>query len=227
MDNEEGQTGEGGDGVRTFTQEAVDKMFAKKTRQLKELEASLAAAPKQESIDSLQQKLEALAAEGELAGKSELEKLQHQHVRELEKMGIKNNQLQTDLKARDVAVEAAQGTLQRERMSRAFGQALAKAEVFPKGASDALAVLLTELKDAEVDDNGAVTASYGGDLIDETPETIATRFLADRPYFALARGGGSGQRAPSGGQTNYGKEVIEMTIDELAEAAGPDPKAHS
>jgi hypothetical protein len=145
-------------------------------------------------------------------------------LREIEKLHQKFNTQEQQMKTKDEAVATAETTLKQERLSRTFGAALLKAEVFPQGASDALAVLLSEIKDVEIADNGVVRASYGESVIDEAPETIAKKFLEDRPYFASAKVGGAGTQKPTGRPSST-KDIQEMSTDQLWEEAGPDPSA--
>lgn len=212
----------GGEG-RTYTQEELNRILS---RDRKKFQEQLETRPTTEQFEEIQSRLAKVVEEQELAGKSEIETLQLKHARELEKLALKAQHAETESKAKDDAVVAAQSTLRQERMSRAFSGALAKAEVFGPGAGDALAVLMAEVKDVEADGNGAIRASYGSDLIDETPEAIAKKFLEDRPHFATAKGNGAGTSRPNSQQAHHGN-VLEMTEDELWAAAGPDPSAKS
>jgi len=219
---EENNDTDGKPEVKTFTQDDLNRAERKWKKHAQELEARLAAAPTTETIEELEAKIANLSEERELIGKSELEKLHHQHARELEKIGLKVEKYESELKLRDQAVAEANQTLQQERVSRAFSAALQKAEVFGPAVGDALTVLMAQLSDVETDGNGSVHASYGDDLINETPETIAQRFLEDRNYFALASGGGAGTKPPTGGVLRP-ENIAEMTEDELYAAAGPSP----
>lgn len=224
MATEDSNTPEGQDGVKTFTQDDLNRAERKWKKHAQELEARLAAAPTSETIQELEAKIASLSEERELIGKTEMEKLQHQHARELEKLALRNEKYESELKARDQAVAEVNKTLQQERVSRAFSAALQKAEVFGPAVGDALTVLMAQLSDVETDGNGSVHASYGDDLINETPETIAQRFLEDRNYFALASGGGAGTKPPTGGVLRP-ESIAGMTEDELFAAAGPPPPA--
>lgn len=223
-DSNDDNTG-GGEGGRTFTQDDVNRINAKANKRIGELQTQLDGSPRQSAVDDLQAQLDAMASEKELAGKSEVERLQHEHSRALEKMANKYGTIETELKARDEAMLLAQTTLRNERLARSFGAALTKAKVYPAGAADALAVLMNELKDSEVDASGSITASYGSDMIDEGPEAIAAKFLADRPYFATAGDGGAGTPKPNSAAAGRPGTLDEMTSDELFADAGPDPSA--
>lgn len=224
MDDTEAQDQDSGETTeKSYSQKDVDRIIGRQQKRTAELERQLAERPTNEAVEDLQSQIEALKAASEVAGKSEAEQARHKFERELEKERQKLATLEAAIKERDDAVAAAQTTLANERKQRAFATALTKAKVYPNGASDALAVLLGELKDVEFDDNGAVTASYGNDLIDETPEAIAQRFIADRPHFASVRGGGSGLRSPNGVTSR--RSADDMTEDELAEEAGSWPSA--
>lgn len=220
--SEEGNEG-GEEGGRSFSQEDVNRINAKANRTIEDLKSKIAALPTSDAIDELQAKLDAVTQEHELAGKSEVERLKHEQARQLEKMSNRIGSMEGELKERDAAVTSAQETLKNERMARAFGASLQKANVFPAGAGDALAVLMSQIADAEVADNGSVTASYGQELIDEGPDAIAMKFIEDRPYFASAKAaGGSGTPRPNG-KPSGANVIADMTTDELFEEAGEDP----
>lgn len=203
---------------KSFSQEDVNRFLA---RERKKFEEEMAQRPTAEQLSEVQAQLRKLTEEREMAGKTEVEKLQVQHTREMEKLNHKFQQLAEESKAKDEAVHAAQTTLRTERMSRAFGAALTKAEVYGSASSDALRVLMGEVKDVDIDDKGTVRASYGEDLIDEPPEAIAKKFLEDRPYFASAKLGGAGTSPPT--NRSAPKGVQDMTQDQCWEAAGQDP----
>lgn len=203
-----------------FTQEDVNRFLA---RERKKFEDELASRPTTEQVSDLEAKLTQLTHEQELRGKSEAEKLELRIQRENEKTSKQLQELQDQIQAKEQAVAEAQQTLRQERLSRAFAAALAKAEVYGPSATDALKVLLGEVKDVEMGDDGAIRASYGEDVIDDNPEVIARKFLEDRSYFATAKVGGAGT-TPSNGRPAP-KDIQSMSQDQLYDLAGPDPTA--
>ena len=227
MADEDGQgTGTGEGSEATFTQEDVNRINARANRRIDELQTQLSEANEGlKKMDALRAQVEELSEAKDLAGKSEIEKLQHQHGREVEKLTHKLKQQEEEMKVREAAVEAANQTLRTERTQRAFGSALQKAKVFGTAADDALAVLMSTVRDVEIDDNGAVRATYGDTLIDESAEKIATQFLVDKPHFAAGPGGGAGTKAPNHMGGNSRVPLHEMSDDQLDEMAGPMPAA--
>lgn len=206
---------------KQFSQDDVNRLIARERRKF---EDELKARPSAEQLQELQAKLDSIQEEREMAGKSEREKAEHKHQQELAKLNQKIQQLSEEAKQKEQAVAEAQKTLQTERMNRAFGAALQEAGVYAGASSDALRVLIAELKDPEIDpDSGAVTAGYG-DLIADDPKVIAKKFLEDKPYFATAKSGGAGTKQPNT-QARTTRSIAEMSADELAEAAGQAPAA--
>lgn len=209
----------------SFTQEDVNRINAKANRRIQELEQRLESAPKAETIAELNAKIEALTEDKDAAGKSEIEKLQMQHARELEKQSQKAKHWEEEIKTRDEAVAAATQRLRGERLQSAFTSALQAAKVYGPAADDARAVLLGQLKDVEVDDNGAIRASYGGELIDAEPVKIAEKFLVDRPHFATGTTGGAGTRQPNAAGTGGQRGPLhEQNANDLFDLAGPMPE---
>jgi len=209
----------------TFTQEDVNRINAKANRRIAELEQQLAAAPTSDTVAKLQAQLDELSAKEQEAGKSEIEKLQMQHARELEKAAQKAKHFEDEIKTRDEAVLAANERLKQERLQSAFTSALQAAKVYGPAADDARAVLLAQLKEVEVDGNGAIRATYGGDLIDEDPVKIAKQFLVDRPHFASATTGGAGTSSPNATARGTSRVPLhEMNSSDLYDLAGPMPE---
>ena len=206
------------DNERTFTQADMDRLVEKR---LKSLKQELEARPTIDEVDELKSKLDEIAQEKAMAGKNAMEKIEHQHSRELEKLAKQSAMLEEQLKEKEALATATEARLQNYRLESAFGSALNKAGVYAPGAGDALRVLLAEIKEPEIGDTG-VRATYG-DEIDEPPDVIAKKFLEDRPHFASARVGGSGTLPPNG--TPRIKNLDDMGVDELWAAAGPDPSA--
>jgi len=201
---------------KSYSQSDLDRVVKNR---LKTLKSELEARPTLEQLAEVQAQLEELKTEKDMKGKSEMEKIEHQHTREFEKLTNQYTQLEAQLKERDDLVAASQATLRNYQLESAFSAALGKAGVYPKGATDALKVLMSEIEEPEIGDTG-VRATYG-DEFNEPPEVIAKKFLEDRPHFAAATVGGAGTTAPNG--MPRAKNLDDMSVDELWAAAGPDP----
>lgn len=201
---------------RSYTQADLDRVVKNR---LKTLKSELEARPTSDQLDELQAKIDELMTEKDLHGKSEMERIEHQHTREFEKLTNQYTQLEAQLKERDTLVADAQQRLRSYQLESAFSAALGKAGVYAKGAPDALKVLMSEIQEPEISDSG-VRATYG-DEFNEPPEVIAKKFLEDRPHFATATVGGAGTTAPNGMPRH--KNLDDMSVDELWAAAGPDP----
>ena len=218
------------DAAETFSKDDVNAMMAglrkKADKRIAALEAELEGRPTTDDVSSLREKIAALSDEKNLAGKSEIEKLQHQHGREIEKLTQKLKQQEDEVRGRDEAVQRANTTLRTERLKSTFSRALANANVVTGAAGDALGVLLSELTDVETSDDGVVRATYGKDLIDEEPEKIAEAFLASHKHFASAdTAGGAGTRPPnaSGRRGTNRTPLADQNPNDLFDQAGPMP----
>ena len=201
---------------KTYTQKDVDNVVKNRLKQLK---SELEARPTTEQFTELQAQLDELKTEKDLQGKNEIERIEHKHTREFEKLTNQYTQLEEQLNERDKLVADAQSRLRSYQLESAFSVALGKAGVYAKGAPDALKVLMSEIQEPEIGDTG-VRATYG-DEFNEPPEVIAKKFLEDRPHFAAATVGGAGTTAPNGVPRH--KNLDDMSVDELWAAAGPDP----
>jgi hypothetical protein len=198
----------------SFSQEDVNRIVAKER---KRFEQELASRPAPESFQELQRKLEAVSEEKELAGKSQMEKIQHQYMKDLEKRERHNLELQKRLESLDNEYKQAQETLRNERTSRAFRDALLSNGVHAPAAEDALKVLMSTVRDVEQTEDGRIKATFGK-LMDEEPAKIAQQFLRERPFYASASSGGAGTR-PSNGSP-IPKNIGELGADQLWELAG-------
>lgn len=206
-----------------FTQEDLNRINAKHKRRVQELEEQLEhARVKLGEVDDLKTKLQQLSDEKELAGKSEIEKLQHQHAREQEKWVQKLKHVEDQLNAKEQAIQSAQQTLHGERMARAFSTALDSVDVYGPGKNDALEVLLSKVKDVQFTDDGEVRATYG-ELIDESPQSIAAKFLQERNWYQRAVIGGAGTERPNGAAPGLKGKLADYDAGTLFDNAGAAP----
>lgn len=212
---------EGGTAEKSYTQKDVDRIMGRNQRKVEELERQLAERPTADQLTDLQSQFEALKQERELEGASEADKLKHSFEREREKLSQRIANLEADIKAKDDAVAAAEATLRDERVHLQFGSALAASDVLKGAQGDALKVLISELSEVTVGDNGVITADYGDDLIQEDAAAIAKRFLADRPHYMRGPSGGAGSTLPNGSAAR--RTVEDANENELAELAGAWP----
>jgi hypothetical protein len=213
--NEQSQTQETPE--RSFSQDDVNRYVA---RERKRLEEELKARPTAEQLQELQSRLAQMEEEKELAGKSEADRIEHKYQRELEKQRQSYEKLLNDMKEKDALAVAARQELDDYKVRTSFGEALNKAGVYGPAADDALDALLKRIENRD----GFVESGRAdyGDLLDETPESIAKRFLEERPHFASAKVGGAGTKPPNNAVARN-RTVADMTMEELAEAAGDFP----
>jgi len=202
---------------RAFSQDDVNRIVA---RERKKLEDDLRSRPTSDEFEELKTQLRNIHDEKEMAGKTNLEKIQHSHEREIEKLTHKQTQLEEERKTRETEAVAAKKQLDDYRVRTAFGGALSKAGVYAEAADDALDVLLGRIKDVEFKDD-SILATYG-DTMDESPEGIAKLFLEDKKHFATAKVGGAGTKAPTNA-VRSGQNIADLSMDQLAELAGDWP----
>lgn len=202
---------------RSFSQDDVNRIVS---RERKKLEEELRSRPTTAELGELKEQLRKIHDEKAMAGKSELEKVQLAHQRELEKLTHKHTQLEDERKARETEAVAARKQLEDYRVRTAFSGALNKAGVYAEAADDALDVLLGRIKDVEFKED-SILATYG-EAMDETPEGIAKLFLEDKKHFATAKVGGAGTKAPTGA-VRAQQNIADLSMDQLAELAGDWP----
>ncbi len=202
---------------RSFTQDDVNRIVG---RERKKLEEELRTRPTAEEFGELKEQLRTIHDEQAMSGKSQLEKAQLAHERELEKLTHKLTSLAEETKTKESEAVAAKAQLNDYRTRTAFSSALNKAGVYAEAADDALDVLLGRIKDVDLK-NDSIIATYG-EAMDESPEEIAKLFLEDKKHFATAKVGGAGTKAPTNAVRSQQK-AADLSMDQLAELAGDWP----
>lgn len=185
-DNEGG--GGGGDPAKTFTQDELNKMLAAERRKTeKQLNDATAKATKAAELEA---ELAKLKEEKELAGKSEIEKLQRKYDNDVAA-------LQKQIAEKDGVVKTASEQLNQERISARLVNALGKANVMPAYIGKAAKLAYGELEDIKVGEDGNAIATYN-DLIDKPLNEVVAAWVKDNEMFLPPPVGGGGTRGSNG-----------------------------
>jgi len=199
--------GEEGSGEQTFTQADLEAHIKQRLKardsEIAALKTELEGRPSGDEFAEVQAELAKIREANALEGKSELERVEHRHQRDIEKRDLQiaelrkmNEGFQEQLEARDKA--AREGTLRAKLSS-----ALAKAGVHGPAAEIARDAMRAALKDIEIND-GEVTASYGS-MIDKSPDDLAVQFLNDNEFFKSGAGRRGAGTPPVRGHDGGGK----------------------
>jgi hypothetical protein len=184
----EGGGGGGGEPAKTLTQEEVNKLLAAERRklekQIKDLESRAS------DSDTAKAELAKLREEKELAGKSEIEKLQRKYDNDVAA-------LKKEIADKDGTAKSASEQLHNERVATRLVAALGKANVMPQFLGKAAKLAHMELEDIKVSEDGVATASYN-DLIDKPLPEVVAAWIKDNENFLPPPVGGGGTRGSSG-----------------------------
>ncbi|MEM9194819.1 MAG: hypothetical protein AAGF12_36915 [Myxococcota bacterium] len=185
---------------RTFTQQEVDSIVRKRLSKL----------PTREEYEALVSEVETLRQE-----RDALQETNSSRERE------ETAQLHSRIDVLEKALEERDSELESERIARTFGDALDRHNVLNHARSDAMTLLMRELRDVCKDEGGGVRATWGE--VEADADTIAEAFLKSRPHLVAAVGRGAGSRG-GGVPAPRTVNLEDLSAQDLLDGAGPPPE---
>lgn len=207
------------DSGKTFTQEDVDRIIAKRLAAKEKEIAKLAAENEKTSkrFEEMNAKFEELSAKYEETNKSDVERELIKAQRAIAKYQDKIKALEEQAAEATKTATEARSTLKQRELESALRSGLLKAKAHTRGLDQAVKILISEGR-AEVDDEGRVTLTIG-DVPYDDPAEAAERWLQANPHFAEGMLGGSGTPMPGkGGGFMSLEQMDKMSPDALLKA---------
>lgn len=207
------------DSGKTFTQEDVDRIIAKRLAAKEKELAKLAAENEKTSkrFEEMSAKFEELSAKYEETNKSDVERELIKAQRAIAKYQDRIKALEEQAAEATKTATEARSTLKQRELESALRSGLLKAKAHARGLDQAVKILISEGR-AEVDDEGRITLTIG-DVPYDDPAEAAERWLQANPHFAEGMLGGSGTPMPGkGGGFMSLEQMDKMSPDALLKA---------
>lgn len=220
LNSNTGDNDGGGNTPRTFTQEEVDQILSKRLSKFSKLEDQLNAILQENN--TLKSQINDLDEKAKLAGKTELEKLQHEIAKRDKMLETVKADFTNQLNERDQRISGYETAIRKNKVQSVIGSALQKAKVHKDAINDALDQFERTAEIDYDDKSGKVTRIVINDRPYDDPIKAAQEFLKAKPWFASAPSGG-GTNHPGGVGNGGSLDPDKVSADELMSAGYSEP----